>query len=106
MSLEDEVTALRVAVERLTSTLERAIKLGGGVADESAAPQSSELWTVGDVMKYLKTSRSWVYSRVADGALPAMRAGGLLRFRQEAVKAWAASRASEQSVPGLKNPAR
>jgi excisionase family DNA binding protein len=47
------------------------------------------LWTVNDVVKYLKASRSWVYQRAEAGIIPSIRIGGLLRFVPEEVRKWA-----------------
>ncbi|MEN9818571.1 MAG: hypothetical protein RLZ32_2451 [Gemmatimonadota bacterium] len=44
------------------------------------------LWTVQDVSRYAQTSRSWVYQRAAEGALPSVKLGGLLRFDPQAIK--------------------
>jgi excisionase family DNA binding protein len=43
-------------------------------------PEPDRLWTPADVATYLQASRSWVYQRAADGTLPALRIGGMLRF--------------------------
>ncbi|RYZ03018.1 MAG: DNA-binding protein [Myxococcales bacterium] len=47
------------------------------------------LWTVNDVVRYLKVSRSWVYHRAEAGLLPCLRVGGLLRFDPQAIHAFA-----------------
>jgi excisionase family DNA binding protein len=47
------------------------------------------LWDANDVARYLKVSRSWVYQRAEAGLLPCLRLGGLLRFEQEKVRAFA-----------------
>lgn len=60
------------------------------------------LWTVTDVMHYLKASRSWIYQKVAEGRLPCLRVGGLLRFKADAVRAWAEGSAQEATVLTLK----
>jgi len=44
------------------------------------------LWTVQDVSRFAQTSRSWVYQRAAEGALPTLKIGGLLRFDPQAIK--------------------
>jgi excisionase family DNA binding protein len=66
------------------------------------------LWTVEDVAAYLKTSRSWVYTKVAAGvnALPAMRVGGLLRFKPDVVRAWADGTLQPSNVVTLKGLVR
>lgn len=69
---------------------------------EAAKLPSDALWTVEDVMAYLRASRSWIYQRVADGRLPCLRVGGLLRFKAEAVKAWAEGTAPSAPVLTLK----
>lgn len=53
------------------------------------------LWTVAEVAAYLKTSRSWVYGRIAID-LPCFRVGGLLRFDPAAVRGWV----QRQQMPG------
>jgi hypothetical protein len=51
-------------------------------------PELEPLWTVADVMAYLRRGRSWVYEQVANGSLPHLRVGGLL-FVPAEVRAWA-----------------
>jgi len=70
----------------------------------STPPEASpSLWTVQDVAAYLKTSRSWVYQRIAGvDAIPSMRVGGLLRFEPEEVKAWARGERKSNNVVSLK----
>lgn len=50
------------------------------------------LWDAGDVAKYLKASRSWVYQKAEAGILPHVKIGGLLRFVPEKIKAYAEGR--------------
>jgi excisionase family DNA binding protein len=51
------------------------------VVDRAINPaECDRLWTVADVAEYLSVSRSWVYQHAADGTLPSVRVGGLLRF--------------------------
>lgn len=59
------------------------------------------LWDANDVARYLKTSRSWVYARVASGELPHRRLGGLLRFDPDAVRAYARGEAQSANVISL-----
>ena len=40
-----------------------------------------------DVAAYLRTSRSWVYKAAADGTLPSVRIGSVLRFLPASVEA-------------------
>jgi excisionase family DNA binding protein len=47
------------------------------------------LWDAGDVARYLKSSRSWVYHAAERGELPCLRIGGLLRFEPHAVRGFA-----------------
>ena len=47
------------------------------------------LWDARDVAAYLKASRSWVYMKAEAGHLPCVRIGGLLRFHQSAIEAFA-----------------
>lgn len=68
----------------------------------SIAPAADSLWTVSDVMAYLKASQSWVYGKVADGSLPALRVGGLLRFKSSTVIAWAEGTEQTAAVVTLK----
>mgnify|MGYP001569927594 CR=1 FL=1 len=44
------------------------------------------LWTVADVARFAKTSRSWVYQHAAAGTIPCLKVGGLLRFDPKALK--------------------
>jgi predicted DNA-binding transcriptional regulator AlpA len=56
-------------------------------AAENTAPEA--LWTVQDVVSFLRVSRSWVYGKALSGELPSLRIGGLLRFDPGAIRAWA-----------------
>lgn len=56
------------------------------------------LWTAADVARYLKVSRSWVYQKVDEGLLPALRVGGTLRFEPAAIRTWLARGAPSASV--------
>lgn len=47
------------------------------------------LWTVADVADYLRVSVSWVYKKAADGTLPTVRVGTMLRFDPDAVRTFA-----------------
>jgi excisionase family DNA binding protein len=51
--------------------------------------RDDQLWDAEDVARYLKVSRSWVYHRSESGELPCLRIGGLLRFEQQAIHAFA-----------------
>lgn len=57
----------------------------------------ARLWRVEDVADYLGVSNSWVYKVAAAGGLPVRRIGALLRFDQEAIRAFAAG---ELAAPG------
>jgi len=48
-----------------------------------------ELWDANGVARYLKVSRSWVYQKAEEGALPCLRVGGLIRFDPATVRAFA-----------------
>lgn len=58
------------------------------------------LWTAGDVARYLRVSKSWVYHRAESGELPHLRVGALLRFESDAVRAYA--RGERRGVVGTK----
>ena len=60
--------------------------------------QAEPLWTVDDVSRYLKASRSWVYQKAEAGLLPCLRIGGFLRFDPAVVQAWARE---EMNVPAV-----
>jgi excisionase family DNA binding protein len=71
----------------------------GAAAIRSHDSESDEgLWTVADVARYLKASRSWVYHRAESGELPCLRVGGLLRFDPEAIRAYARGQPVGQST--------
>jgi excisionase family DNA binding protein len=48
---------------------------------------AERLWTVDEVADYLRASPRTVHRRIADGTIPVVRIGGLLRFRPDAVAA-------------------
>jgi len=52
---------------------------------------NQELLTVDELAKFLKTAKSWVYSRsrqTGPGAMPRVKCGKYLRFRLEDVLTW------------------
>ncbi len=49
--------------------------------------EPNHLWSADDVAAYLRTSRSWVYKAAADGTLPSIRIGSVLRFLPASVEA-------------------
>lgn len=74
---------------------------------EATASVPDSLWTVEDVAAYLKTSRSWVYTKVAAvNGIPALRVGGLLRFKPNVVRAWADGTLQPSNVVTLKGLVR
>ena len=58
-------------------------------AKDTPADTTDELWDANQVARYLKVSRSWVYQRAEAGLLPCLHVGGLIRFDQETVRAFA-----------------
>lgn len=45
------------------------------------------LWTAGDVSRFLRCSKSWVYEEAAAGRLPCVRVGEhTVRFERDAVR--------------------
>jgi excisionase family DNA binding protein len=43
------------------------------------------LWTIDDAARYLRVSTRTIRRRVADGTIPAIRLGGLVRFNPDAL---------------------
>lgn len=64
----------------------------------SALGSTVSLWDVPQVATYLKVSESWVYKLVAAKGIPFQRMGRLVRFRQEQIDSWLASRGSNDGV--------
>ena len=54
-------------------------------------PEDDGLWTVDDVAKLLRASKSWIYKQATAGKLPCIRIGAMLRFEPPAIRAWLAS---------------
>ena len=61
------------------------------MSNQSTTPvtqaEPNHLWSADDVAAYLRTSRSWVYKAAADGTLPSVRIGSVLRFLPASVEA-------------------
>ena len=72
-------------------SLESSTKAESGTGVENNPPLTERLWTVQDVAAYLQCSKSYVYQKSEAGLIPSVRAGGLLRFEPAAVRAWATS---------------
>lgn len=51
-----------------------------------ATVSSESLWTAHDVANFLKCSLSFVHKASADGRLPCLRIGAMLRFDPEVVR--------------------
>jgi excisionase family DNA binding protein len=85
--------ALAEGLEALARTLDvLGVDLPGAgtrTAVEGPSPRQGELWTVADVARYLKTSKSWVYQATASGRLPSICVGHLRRFDPARIRAWA-----------------
>jgi len=47
----------------------------------------TRLWDAGDVAKFLKASRNWVYQQAEAGKIPSVRIGGLRRFDPAKIRA-------------------
>jgi excisionase family DNA binding protein len=45
-----------------------------------------ELWTVEEVARFLRVSRSWVYKASSRGDLPCIRIGPMVRFSPAAIR--------------------
>jgi len=67
----------------------------------TSVPPAEPLWTVPDVMAYLRRGKSWVYEQVAEGSLPHLRVGGL-RFVPSEVRAWALRQRGGASIVPLR----
>jgi len=55
--------------------------------NQAVPTEANHLWSADDVAAYLRTSRSWVYKAAADGTLPSVRIGSVLRFLPASVEA-------------------
>jgi predicted DNA-binding transcriptional regulator AlpA len=61
------------------------------------------LWTVSDVMTYLRRGRTWVYDQVANGTMPHLRLGtDGLRFVPSEVRAWALRQRAGATVHSIR----
>lgn len=61
------------------------------------------LWTVAEVMTYLKRGRTWVYDQVAKGSMPHLRLGADgLRFVPSEVRAWALRQRGSATVTPIR----
>jgi excisionase family DNA binding protein len=68
--------------------------MGAVERDEMQAGEAQDdtLWTVADAARFLRVSKSWVYSATAAGRMPCIRIGALVRFDPASTKAWAAGK--------------
>ena len=62
-----------------------------GVLMTGSQEPSGDVWTIEDVRRYFKVSRSTVYEWMNEG-LPSVKIGGSLRFDRSDVVAWWQSR--------------
>lgn len=59
------------------------------------------LWTVHEAAAYLKMSSSWLYKRVAEGAVPHVKLGNIVRFVPDQVRQFAVA-AATVAPPGAR----
>lgn len=64
------------------------------------------LWDAKDVAAFLKTSRSWVYMQAEAGKIPHRKFGGLVRFDEDEIRAWARGEEVEVSRVSVITPLR
>jgi len=50
---------------------------------------TSRLWIVEDVCRFLGVSKRWVHERTRLGEIPCYRFGAMLRFNPQEIAAWA-----------------
>ncbi|MFC1482550.1 helix-turn-helix domain-containing protein [Myxococcota bacterium] len=62
-----------------------------------------KLWTISDLCKYLRISRSTAYQWVSDNKLPYTRINGLLRFEEQAVRDYLREANSSAEKPDARN---
>jgi excisionase family DNA binding protein len=60
------------------------------MATDNAAPGLDDLGTVPELAKRLKFPESGIYERVANGEIPHIRIGRLIRFDWQEIAAWIA----------------
>jgi excisionase family DNA binding protein len=58
--------------------------------------QSHSIWTVRDVVTYLRISKSEIYRMAKRGALPCFRIGGQLRFPASEIVKWSSESSEEK----------
>ena len=66
------------------------------VIDTPSPVAPDSLWTVRDFAEFLKVSRNWVYTRVAQGQLPHVRFGAMVRFVPDRIREFIQGTASAQ----------
>ena len=64
----------------------------GGIVEPNESDNET-LWDARDVARYFRASRSWVYHQAEAGLIPCVRICGLLRFKPEVIRAFAAGEA-------------
>lgn len=67
---------------------ERPLYKYGERVGEMAEPGQDQILTIPEVVKYLKLSRSKIYSLVATRALPSLRLGRNVRIRKADLNLW------------------
>jgi excisionase family DNA binding protein len=68
------------------------------MADQMFVTPTESMWDVKETARYFKASKSWVYKQHEKGSLPAVRLGGLLRFRPDDVRAYVANMVSKEQA--------
>ncbi len=60
---------------------------------------NESLWDVKQTASFFRASKSWVYKQHEKGSLPAIRLGGLLRFRPEDVRSYLVAHGKRRRMP-------
>jgi excisionase family DNA binding protein len=69
------------------------------MADQMTVSPTEPLWDVKQTASFFKASKSWVYKQHEKGSLPAIRLGGLLRFRPEDVRSFLVAHGKRRRMP-------
>ncbi len=68
------------------------------MADQMIVNPTESMWDVKETARFFRASKSWVYKQYEKGSLPAVRLGGLLRFRPDDVRAYVAHLAGKEQL--------
>ena len=72
----------------IDAIVEKVVERLKPLFDNARTSKGDELMNVGEVAKYLKVKKSWVYEKIHTNKIPFQKAGRFPRFRKKHIDLW------------------